>query len=177
MKLAIFFDRDGVINPLVTRSDGRHTSPWSLDEFVLFPRVREAFALVSPRYTCFVFTNQPHVGIDMTEDDLHHIHTYLRSEVPGITDIAYCNVQGSSHYKPNHGMLLDLAEKHSLSPLMRHHYVIGDRWKDIVCGHNAGMKTVFVGDKYDDGGYAHIAPDYSANDIYGACELIMEQTQ
>ena len=54
MQRAIFFDRDGVINPLVDRHDGRHTSPWSVEEFVLLPRVREAFALVAPYYTCFI---------------------------------------------------------------------------------------------------------------------------
>lgn len=178
MKRAIFFDRDGVINPLVDRHDGRHTSPWSRDEFVLLPQVREAFALVATHYTCFVVTNQPHVGIDMTEDDLRQIHAYLRQEVPEITDIAYCSVQGSSHYKPHHGALLDLVEKHHVSPLMRHHYMIGDRWKDVVCGHNAGTRTIFVGDKYVYGEYPYhrIGPDYQVRNIYDACQLIMERT-
>lgn len=177
MRQAIFFDRDGVINPLIARPDGRVTSPWRLEEFVLLPRVQDAFALVGDRFDCFVFTNQPHVGREMTEAHVAEIHAYLRQMVPQLKDIAYCSEQGSAYYKPNHGMINHLVARHQLSPLMRQHYVIGDRWKDIVCGHNAGVKTVFVGDKYDDGGYAHIAPDYSAHDIYDACELIMEQTQ
>lgn len=178
MQHAIFFDRDGVINPLVARPDGRHTSPWSVKEFVLLPRVREAFALVASHYKCFVVTNQPHVGREMTTDDIDAINRHLMSQIPEITAIAYCSVQGSSHYKPHHGMLLDLVAQHNLSPLMRHHYMIGDRWKDIACGHTAGTQTVFVGDKYVYGDYPYhmIGPDYTASDIYTACHLIMERT-
>lgn len=178
MQRAIFFDRDGVINPLVDRHNGRHTSPWSVEEFVFLPRVQEAFALVAPHYACFIVTNQPHVGKEMTEQDLYRIHDHLYYALPELIDIAWCNVQGSSHYKPNHGMLLDLIEKHQLSPLMRHHYMVGDRWKDVVCGHTAGTQTVFVGDKYVYGDYPYhmIGPDYHASNIYDACQLIMERT-
>lgn len=175
MRRAIFFDRDGVINPLVRRADGRTTSPWSLDEFVLLPRVREAFALVAPQYDCFVVTNQPHVGHEMTADALEQIHEYLRNTVVGLVDIAYCSIQGSSHYKPNHGMITDLLHRHRLSLVPHQHYMIGDRWKDIVCGQSARLTTIFVGDKYDDGG-SRIFPHYTARDIYAACTLIMEQT-
>lgn len=175
---AVFFDRDGVINPLVTRPDGRNTSPWSVDEFVLLPNVQSAFALIAPYYKCFVVTNQPHVGQEMTTNDIDAINCHLTSLIPEITAIAYCSIQGSSHYKPNHGMILDLVTKHSLSPLMHNHYMIGDRWKDIVCGHNAGTRTIFVGNKYVQGEYPYqdIVPDYQAPDIYTACQLIMEQT-
>lgn len=176
MRRAIFFDRDGVINPLVPRPDGRNTSPWCVEEFVLLPRVREAFELVGSTFTCFVVTNQPHVGHEMTEADAHRIHDYLRAQVPQIVDVRYCSAQGSSHYKPHHGMLLDLTAHYPISPLMRHHFMVGDRWKDIVCGHNAGTRTVFVGDKYTCGEYPYntIFPDYHTRDIYDACQLIME---
>jgi D-glycero-D-manno-heptose 1,7-bisphosphate phosphatase len=178
MQRAIFFDRDGVINPLIVRPDGRNTSPWSIDEFVLFPRVQEAFALIAPHYKCFVVTNQPHVGHEMTNDDMVAINAQLKYWVPEICEIAYCSVQGSSHYKPNHGMVLDLVSRHKLCPLMQYHYMIGDRWKDIVCGHNAGTCTIFVGSKYVCGEYPYqdILPDYQTLDIYDACRLIMEQT-
>lgn len=173
MTRAIFFDRDGVINPLVARPDGRYTSPWNAEELILLPQVREAFQLVASAYTCFVVTNQPHVGVDMTDTQLHEIHNALQSQIPEITAFAYCSVQGSSHYKPSHGMLLDLMRQHHLGPAANH-YMIGDRWKDIVCGHNAGVQTIFVGDKYDNGGM-RVTPRYTVPNIYAACELIMEK--
>lgn len=174
MRPAIFFDRDGVINPLVARPDGRHTSPWNVVEFGLLPRVHEAFALVGPYYDCFVITNQPHVGSEMTEADLSEIHHYLRRAVPQITDIAYCDVQGSSHYKPAHGMVLDLLHRYKHTAPPRQHYMIGDRWKDIVCGAGAGLTTIFVGDKYEKGPL-NVYPDYTVPDIYAACIFIMER--
>ena len=176
MRRAIFFDRDGVINKLVPRSDGRCTSPWSLSEFMLLPRVREAVALVAPHYDCFVITNQPHVGHETTTHKLAQIHQYLQHEVPGIVEISYCSDQGSSHYKPGHGMVIDLLNKYQLTTAPRHHYMIGDRWKDVVCGYRSGLTTIYVGDKYECGEYANISPDYIVPDIYAACELIMEQT-
>lgn len=172
MNRAIFFDRDGVINPLVPRADGRTTSPWTPQEFTLLPRVRDAMRLVVSTYQCFVVTNQPHVGIEMSEQQLTDIHFLLRMQVPEIRDIAYCSVQGSSHYKPNHGMVLELLHKYQLG-LPRYHYMVGDRWKDVVCGHSAGVQTIFVGTKYDDGG-SGITPNYIVPDIYAACALIME---
>jgi len=175
MRRAIFFDRDGVINPIIPRADGRHTSPWHLTEFTLLPRVREAFALVAEAYDCFVVTNQPHVGHEMTPADLDEIHTYLRHEVPGIRAIVSCSVPGSSHYKPNHGMITDVLHTYHLSRVPRTHYMIGDRWKDVACGHAAHLTTIFVGDKYDDGG-SRLFPDYHASDIYEACVLIVNQS-
>ena len=176
MRQAIFFDRDGVINPLIPRPDGRCTSPWRLEEFVLLPRVQEAFALVDDRFDCFVFTNQPHVGHEMTDAHVCEIHAYLRQVIPQLKDIVYCSSQGSMNYKPNCGMITDLVKWHQLSPFMQRHYVIGDRWKDILCGHNAGTRTIFVGNKYDGGEYTHITPDHMVSDIYAAVELIMENT-
>lgn len=171
---AIFFDRDGVINPLVPRDDGRNTSPWSVDEFVLLPRVREAVALVAPHFQCFVVTNQPHVGIEMSSDDLARIHASLHQQVPYFTEIAACSHPGSHHYKPRHGAVTELLQRHALSAPPASHYMIGDRWKDVVCGHRAGVTTIFVGDKYNDG-ESGIYPDYSVTDIYAACQLIMER--
>jgi D-glycero-D-manno-heptose 1,7-bisphosphate phosphatase len=171
---AIFFDRDGVINQLVPRADGRNTSPWNQREFVLLPYVKDALALVSPHFRCFVVTNQPHVGLDMSVDDIIDIHAYLQYEVPYFTEIAYCSVPGSSNYKPNHGAITMLLNKYNLSPTLRSHFIIGDRWKDILCGHNAGVTTIFVGDKYTDGG-SGIYPDHHTANIYTACQLIMEK--
>lgn len=176
MKRAIFFDRDGLINPLVARPDGRHTSPWSLTEFTFLPHVEEAFALVGRTFSCFIVTNQPHLGREMSQEHLNVINMYLYHALPDLVDIAYSNQQGSFYYKPNHGMVLDLVAKHTLSREMHQHYFVGDRWKDIVCGHKAGTRTIFVGDKYDDGG-SHIDPDYIASNIYTACQLIMSHME
>jgi D-glycero-D-manno-heptose 1,7-bisphosphate phosphatase len=51
-------------------------------------------------------------------------------------------------------------------------WMVGDRWRDIDCGHAAGCRTVFV-----DRGYAEElrqAPDYRVNGLPDAAKLILE---
>ena len=50
--------------------------------------------------------------------------------------------------KPKIGMLLKAQEKYSLN--FSRSIVIGDRWKDVTMGKNAGCKTIFVDYKYDE---------------------------
>ena len=60
--------------------------------------------------------------------------------------------------KPRPGMLLDAADTLRIS--LTESYMVGDRWRDIDCGHAAGSATVFI-----DRGYKRIAaPDA---DVHG----------
>ena len=48
MKKAIFLDRDGVLNKLISRS-GKLQAPYTLSEFELFPGVVEALKLIKEK--------------------------------------------------------------------------------------------------------------------------------
>lgn len=170
MVKAIFFDRDGVLCDLVHRTDDIRTAPWTREEFRLCPRIKDATDLTRGTYKQFVVTNQPDV-LDgkLTLDLLHEFHAQLYATCQ-FDDIVYCLERGSSHYKPNTGMVDDLITKYSVD--VSQSFMIGDRWKDIVCGHHAGLYTIFTGAKYNDGG-THIYPDAIVPDVYAACELIM----
>jgi D-glycero-D-manno-heptose 1,7-bisphosphate phosphatase len=53
--------------------------------------------------------------------------------------------------------------------------MVGDRWRDVDCGHEAGCKTVFI-----DYGYAEELrqkPDFSARNLAGAADIILAQTK
>jgi D-glycero-D-manno-heptose 1,7-bisphosphate phosphatase len=48
--------------------------------------------------------------------------------------------------------------------------MIGDRWRDVDCGFNAGCKTIFI-----DWGYGEKLkrdPDFNAHDLLDAAKLI-----
>lgn len=168
---AIFFDRDGVLTKLVHRDIG-NTAPWRPEEFVILPRVAEAVALTRPYFRQFVVTNQPDVldgNLQLT--DLHQFHDTLITH-GGFDEIVYCLERGSTSYKPNTGMVEYLVEKYDVD--VTQSFMIGDRWKDIACGCNTGLATIFIGDKYEDGG-SGIYPDFFAADVFDACQLIMEQ--
>lgn len=170
MVKAIFFDRDGVLCDLVPRPDGTNTAPWTRDEFRLRPRINDAAALNRQTYKQFVVTNQPDV-LDgkLAINDLHYFHEVLRRECQ-FDELVYCLERGSSNYKPNTGMVDYLVTKYNVD--VTQSFLIGDRWKDIVCGHRVGLYTIFTGTKYNDGG-THIYPDVMVPDVYAACELIM----
>lgn len=168
MTKAIFFDRDGVLTKLIHRGT-EQTSAWHPEEFTLYPRIHEALALTRPFYKHFVVTNQPGVrdGV-LSVSVLHAFHHSLQREF-GFDEIAYCSDRHSADYKPNPGAVLKLIDKYQIDP--QQSFMIGDRWKDIVCGHRAGLTTIFVGAKYDDGG-SQIYPSHTATDVYDACQLI-----
>jgi D-glycero-D-manno-heptose 1,7-bisphosphate phosphatase len=51
-------------------------------------------------------------------------------------------------------------------------WMVGDRWRDIDCGHAAGCRTILV-----DRGYNEVlrqSPDYRVNDLLRAAELILK---
>lgn len=168
---AIFFDRDGVLCELVERIDGRRTPPWRKDEFKVVPQLAEALALTRRQFKHFVVTNQPDV-VDgyLSLDDLHYFHDCLTTEY-AFDEIVYCLERSSANYKPRTGMIDTIAARYNID--VSRSFMVGDTWKDIACGHRAGLTTIFIGTTYDSGS-SHIYPDYAVGDIQSACTLIAQ---
>ena len=177
LQKAIFFDRDGVINSLLTRDDDRITSPWNINEFKFLPGVFEAVNIVQTMgYATFIVTNQPAIEDgNMTHEQLHEIHDMLSNWL-SFDDIMYAHERNSDQYKPKNGMLENLIEKHGID--REKSYIIGDRWKDIVPGHLSGINTIYVGEIENykpPEEYKDIKPNYYSKDIHDACLLIVEK--
>ena len=69
-------------------------------------------------------------------------------------------------------MLLHSAREHGIDLTQR--WMVGDRWRDVDCGHAAGCKTIFI-----DRGYAEELkqkPDFSARHLGEAADIILAQT-
>lgn len=170
----MFFDRDGVINDLIQRSDGSFTSPWSIDEFSFKDYVKESIKIVKNLgYMTFVVTNQPavHDGL-MTKEQLELINKMLMRWL-GIDDVLCALDKNSNLYKPENGMIELLIKQYNVD--RNSSYMIGDRWKDIVPGRKSKLTTMFVGAFYEcPEEYNHIQPDYECIDILEACCTILE---
>jgi D-glycero-D-manno-heptose 1,7-bisphosphate phosphatase len=148
----VFLDRDGVINqPVIV--DNKPYPPRSLKEFVLTPGAGEALdSLKEAGFFLVVVTNQPDVGRGtLSQTEVESIHAHMRKTLP-LDDIRVCYDDGrqvdSSHRKPNPGMLLDAAEEFSLD--LNRSFMIGDRWRDVEAGLNAGCTTIFIDYQYDE---------------------------
>jgi D-glycero-D-manno-heptose 1,7-bisphosphate phosphatase len=174
---AVFLDRDGVINRAVTR-DGSPYPPATLAEFEILPDVAEACArLKAAGYLLIVATNQPDVGRGtLKQEVVESMHTFMCRQVPiDRVEVCYHPGQGKSDCdcrKPRPGMLLRAARELGID--LARSWMVGDRWRDIDCGHAAGCGTVLV-----ERGYAEAmrqAPDHRVRSLLEAAELILRLT-
>lgn len=147
LRRAVFLDRDGTLNAAVVRK-GKPYPPTSLDEFHLLPGVAVGCArLKAAGYVLVVATNQPDVGRGtQTRTVVEAIHARLCELLPiDRIEVSYDSgreVPPSPFRKPAPGMLLRAAQEVGLD--LAQSWMVGDRWRDIDCGKNAGCRTVFI---------------------------------
>ena len=174
MAKCVFLDRDGVINPLIHRIDGRITSPWNIDEFSFISGVEEACKkLKDEGFLLFCITNQPHVySNDMTYDEIKEIMFHITSSL-GLDDYVAIFDKKTYDYKPGNYWFEHLIEKYKID--RSESWSIGDRWKDIVPSHKSRLNTIFIGEEYTyPFEYKDIVPDYQTNSLLEAAHIIIE---
>lgn len=169
---AVFLDRDGVISRAIVR-DGRPYAPTSLAEFEILDGVGEALGrLHDADYKLILATNQPDVArgkISLSE--VEQMHQALSERFP-IDEIMVCYQEDGPDchcYKPKPGMLLDAAKQFGVD--LKNSFMIGDRWRDVGAGHNAGCHTIFIERGYRE--ELRHQPDWVCGDLGEAAEYIM----
>ena len=65
-------------------------------------------------------------------------------------------------------MLFQAAEELKIN--LAKSFMIGDRWRDVDCGFNAGCKTIFIDWGYEE--KLKRGPDFNARDLLDAAKLI-----
>ena len=139
------------------------TAPWSatrkpyppanLAEFEILPEVPAACAkFKAAGFLLVVATNQPDVGRGTLKQEIvETIHAEMCRRLPiDRVEVCYHPGQGGSDCdcrKPKPGMLLRAAKELGID--LAQSWMVGDRWRDIDCGHAAGCRTIFI-----DRGYA-----------------------
>jgi D-glycero-D-manno-heptose 1,7-bisphosphate phosphatase len=171
---AVFLDRDGVINTALVR-DGRPYPPRSLSEFKILDDVPQACAkLKSAGFLLVVATNQPDVGRGtLSRDVVEEIHRFMSQQL-ALDRVEVCyhpgkGQSGCSCRKPKPGMLLHAANELGID--LGKSWMVGDRWRDIDCGHAAQCRTIFIDRGYNEP--LRQNPDYRANGLLEASELIL----
>ncbi len=189
MSLAVFLDRDGVIN----EADGFVIKP---EEIKIIPGASDGIKLLnSLNMKVIVITNQPQVARGLcSEEDIQCINKKIQEELlkdgAKIDAFYYCPHHPETHHKdiPKHavkyrvdcecrkpkiGMLLEAAKEFEID--LSNSFVIGDRTVDIKSGHVAGCKTILVktgmggnDKKYDTN------PDFVVADLNAAANLIKD---
>ena len=149
MKRAVFLDRDGVIIEAVIR-EGKPFPPTSLSEV----KISEGFENILQKIATAGFiivgvSNQPDVARGLqTRAEVEKINQYLVDKLP-IERILVCyhdEKEACSCRKPKPGLILEAAALFDID--LANSYMVGDRWKDIEAGKNAGCRTVFINYSY-----------------------------
>jgi D-glycero-D-manno-heptose 1,7-bisphosphate phosphatase len=154
MKRAVFLDRDGVINEVVVR-DGKPYPPADAESMRIAAGTADALWRLKERgYLLVVVTNQPDVARDrQTREVVEQMHRRLRSELP-LDEVLTCyhdDTDDCECRKPRPGLIKRAAQQNGID--LRQSFLIGDRWRDIDAGANAGCKTILI-----DRGYAERSP-------------------
>lgn len=178
LRPAVFLDRDGTLNAPIIR-DGKPYPPATVAEFRLLDGVASGCAqLKAAGFALVVATNQPDVGRGtQSQAVVEAMHAHLLRLVPQIDLIQVCYHGGTDHgqpcdcRKPKPAMLLDAARRLGLD--QERSWMIGDRWRDIDCGHAAGCRTIFL-----DWGYfeqLRARPNFTVKSFPEAVGIILAQ--
>jgi len=173
IRSAVFLDRDGVLNRSVVRN-GKPYPPASVDELEVLPGVlRSLVRLKEAGFLLIAATNQPDVARGIQQREIvEAIHVALLEMLP-LDDILVCYHDDDDHCycrKPLPGLLQEAAGRHSID--MAKSFMIGDRWRDVEAGKNAGCRTILIEYKYDERS-PRALPDMTVSSIVEAVEWIL----
>ena len=152
---AVFLDRDGVLNRALVR-DGLPYPPTELAEVEILPGVLEALLMLKDAgFVLITVSNQPDVARgSLSIHKVEAINAYLGERLP-IDRFIMCYHDSADDCvcrKPKPGMLNAGALEFNID--LSQSYMVGDRWRDVEAGNNAGCKTIFI-----DYGYAERQPE------------------
>ena len=170
---AVFLDRDGVLNRMFV-VDGVSHPPDNVAQLEVYPDVTDALRrLKDAGYLLIVVTNQPDVARGTTTlAAVHEINAALSASLP-IEEFVICPHDDAANCpcrKPKPGMILDAAHRYAVD--LKRSFMVGDRWRDVDSGANAGVRTVWVDRGVKERAPDH-APDFTTYSLKGAVDWIL----
>lgn len=173
-KKAIFLDRDGVLNEAIIKN-GKPYPPATINELRITDDVLPALRILkSLGYLLIGATNQPDVARGTTERSVvESINEALMRYLP-LNEIRVCfhdDKDDCSCRKPFPGLLLQAAKDHDID--LSQSIMIGDRWKDIEAGRQAGCKTIWLDRAYEEK-KPITTPDFTSQSLIQAANWIKE---
>jgi D-glycero-D-manno-heptose 1,7-bisphosphate phosphatase len=176
LKIAVFLDRDGVLNEPMVREGKPYPPPTEAEVRIVAGAAAALERLKALGLPLIVVTNQPDVARGtQTVETLEAIHQRLGRELP-VDDFLTCfhdDRDDCPCRKPKPGLILEGAARHQADPARS--FLVGDRWRDIEAGRAAGCRTVWI-----DRGYRERrpeAPDVRVESLAEAVSWIVEHME
>lgn len=157
--------------------NGRPYPPASLAEMEIAEGVLQALqALKDAGFLLIGVTNQPDVARGTQKQEVvESINLALMRALP-LDEILVCyhdDGDDCACRKPKPGLLYQAAESYAID--LKTSFMIGDRWKDVEAGRQAGCKTVLIDYHYAEKGAA-TPPDCRVNSLPEAAAWICQNT-
>ncbi len=167
---AFFLDRDGVLNESVIKN-GKPYPPDSINDLIIPKKLKKnLLKLRKLNFLLIMITNQPDVARGTRKkNDVDEINNYLKNYL-NLDDVYCCyhdDLDDCICRKPKDGMIKMAKKKWNIN--LSKSFLVGDRWKDIKCGINAGVKTFLIEKKYDE---QRIEPDFSVSNFDEIIKII-----
>ncbi|MBV9760547.1 MAG: HAD family hydrolase [Acidobacteriaceae bacterium] len=148
---AVFLDRDGVLNKAVVKN-GKPYPPASLTDLQICADAPQSLAdLRRHGFLLIVVTNQPDVARGTQQrETVEEMNRSLGAALP-LDDFLVCYHDARDNCdcrKPRPGLLLRAAAELKID--LQHSYMVGDRWRDVDAGHNAGCQTILIDYGYNE---------------------------
>jgi D-glycero-D-manno-heptose 1,7-bisphosphate phosphatase len=187
---AVFLDRDGIINQLVLNpATGEYESPHALSEIEILPGVAAAAKrLIDAGFTLFTVSNQPSaakgkVSLERLLENEAFIEARLSEAGAPITRGYYCHHHPEGIVaemsgpcgcrKPAPGSLLAARDTFDID--LSRSWMIGDQDTDVLCGQNAGCRTILVAHPLSTKRrVGRATPTLHANDLPDAVEQLLK---
>jgi D-glycero-D-manno-heptose 1,7-bisphosphate phosphatase len=168
---AIFFDRDGTLikSKII---DGKLKAFQDICDFELIADARKILLELKSRgFKLILATNQPDVSRGLvTKFFVDNVNNFLKVhlELDLIKVVYEIEQNDTKRYKPAPGMLLEAASELNLD--LENSFIVGDRWRDIDAGKNAGCKTILI--KSQNLEKIKQKPDFEINELSELLQLI-----
>lgn len=171
MNRAVFLDRDGTLMDEVNYCDDPATVR-------AIPGAAESLAELRRRgWMTVLITNQSGIGRGLfSEADYQAVNAELFRQLGGTIDAAYFCPEhpdkATARRKPGTAMIEEAKRDHEIA--VERSWFIGDKDIDILCGRNAGCRTILVLTGY---GHEHrdCGAHFVAKDIVEAAQIILTE--
>jgi D-glycero-D-manno-heptose 1,7-bisphosphate phosphatase len=170
MKLAVFIERDGILNQ--ARVERLHqVSPLTMDDFKVNPdAVPLLQKMKAAGLVLIATTNQPGLSRGyQSRREMDRMHDLLRRTFP-LDDILVCPHDETDQCpcrKPKPGLLVEASFKWHLS--LDRSFVVSDKWQDAEAARLAGSTSVLVQSPF----VGKVHRDFLVNDLASAVEKIL----
>lgn len=174
---AIFLDFDGT---LVEKVPKENRGPRNTREMKIREDARYFLENLDPSFLLYVISNQPDISRGLLNpNDWEEIVALFRDCFPTVNDFLFCphdNTDACFCRKPKPGMILKTVLERQIDPSKC--LMVGDSWVDVLCGVQAGTRTLLLEteDAWNPTSQGappiHVRPDFSVKELKDSFKLL-----